>query len=363
MDQRLSDSPAGGERTRVYVGGYTDGLPESGAGVWAFDQDPATGALSPAEPGSEAPAVRASNPSYLALNADGTVLYAVHEDAPGTVSGFAVSEGGLRAIGRAPTGGDGPCHLAVTEDGRHLLTANYDSGGFSLHPLDDDGAPGAPLQTVYGDGPRGPREDRQDGPHAHQVVVAAAGAGGPLLAVDLGTDSVYAFRLDPAAGRLEASAASRLAPGSGPRHLAAASSGLAYVLGELDSTVTTVRIDPATGALDPLGSVPASPAAVGTNHPAAIRLSPDERFCYVTNRGSDTVAVFAVEGSGLRFAAEVPCGGAWPRDIALVGGFAYVANQHSDQVAVFRCGADGSLAPTGAAAAVPRPACVLAAAV
>jgi len=189
-----------------------------------------------------------------------------------------------------------------------------------------------------------------------------------VLCADLGTDTVYVYAFDAAAGTLAPHDAVRFPDGSGPRHLAFHGSGrYAYVLNELSDTIAACSYDPAEGRLTPGTTIPvrtddASPDIV--NYPGAIRVSADDRFVYTSNRGDDAIAVFGVEDSGatLRPLDSVPCGGAWPRDIVLSpdGGLLFAANQLSDSVAVFQVDrASGSLTPVGEPYPVPTPSSVL----
>lgn len=333
----------------VFVGCYTGEGGGTGEGVVVLRRDPHTGALT-----RTGVAARTPSPSFLARHPELPVLYAVNELAEGTVSAWSVAgDGVLTPLAVQPTGGGHPCHLAVTADGRHLLAANYGSGSVTVLPLDAAGVPGERSDLVQHDG-RGPDPDRQEGSHAHMVAPDPAGAG--VLAVDLGADRVFRYRLDPVSGRLTAQAPAIVAAaGSGPRHLARHPDGTLLLVGELAGTLTGYRPDPATGALS-------AGAAVGTSDrpapvlPSEIAISRDGRFAYVANRGPDTVAVFA---QGERV-AEVASGGAWPRHLALIGDHLYVANERSHSVVTFAVGAeDGVPWPAGEPTSVPSPTCVL----
>jgi 6-phosphogluconolactonase len=180
-----------------------------------------------------------------------------------------------------------------------------------------------------------------------------------VLAVDLGTDSVYAYELDQRSGTLRLITQSALPSGSGPRHLAC--SGMrAYVVTEYASTVLTCDYQPETGALALRHEVATTSSHV-ENFPSAIRVSADGRFCYVANRGANTIALINTETEP-ELLAEVPCGGDWPRDIALSpdGRLLFCANQRSDTVTVFRIDPrTGIPAPTGAALKVSAPTSIL----
>jgi 6-phosphogluconolactonase len=330
---------------RVYVASYENG-------ITAARQDPATGAL------DAVGTVAAPSASFLAWHPDRRHLYAVLETDDGTVAAFKTEvDGRLTALNSKPTGGVSPCHLVVHPAGRHVVSANYGTGSVAVHPLDEDGLLGSPADLVQHRG-GGPRTGRQDGPHAHQVRVTPDGEH--ILAVDLGADSIFLYRLDPDSGKLVLDAAARTEPGAGPRHLVFAADNTVHVACELDSTV--VSFSYRDGSLARLGTVPATVEAPRPpNYPSEITLSADGRFVYLANRGQDVVTVFAVAGASLRPVVDVPCGGEWPRHLAVVGQYLYVANQHSHQVSCFRLDPDtGVPALAGVALEVPSPACVLA---
>jgi 6-phosphogluconolactonase len=329
----------------VYVGSYT-------SGITVTRQDPATGALEAVET-TEAPAA-----SFLAWHPEGRYLYAVQETDDGAVTGFAVDESGrLTPLNTEPTGGVSPCHLVVHRGGRHLLSANYGTGNVAVHPVDVDGYIGSLTDLVQHRG-TGPRADRQEGPHAHQVRVTPDGEH--VLAVDLGADSIFVYRLDLETGKLVLDGAAQTDPGAGPRNLVFAADGTVHLACELDSTV--VSFSYAGGTLTRLGAVPSTVEPPRTaNLPSEIVLSADGRFAYLANRGQDVVTVFAVEGPGLRPVVDVPCGGQWPRHLAVVGQYLYVANQDSHQVICFQLHPDtGMPQQAGVVLEVQSPACVLA---
>jgi 6-phosphogluconolactonase len=337
----------------VYIGSYTGEAGGEGVGITLARQDEGSGELQLVGVVARTPA-----PSYLAWHPDGRILYAVNEVEPGTVSAFAVEpDGRLRSIGSQPTGGTGPCHLMVHPGGRYLLAANYVSGDVSVHPVAGDGSLGPRTELVRHSG-RGPRDDRQEAPHAHQVRVTPDGRY--VLATDLGTDSVHTYRLDPDSGTLQPASQGRTEPGAGPRHLVFGAGGSVHVACELDSTVSTFRYEPETGTLTLVHIAPSIVDAGAENYPSEVAIDAAGRFVYVANRGRDVVTTLAVAGDGLRPVADVPAGGRWPRHLALIGSHLYVANQLSHQVTAFRLDpVTGVPQPTGALLEVPSPACIL----
>jgi 6-phosphogluconolactonase len=311
------------------------------------------------------PGPPAAQPSYLALSLDGRTIYAAEignsapsgdEPPAGQVSAYAVEDdSGLRRLGGQPTGGRGACHLSVDPTGQHVLTANYSTGEITVYPITADGSLGEATDLILHTG-SGPNADRQGAPHAHMIVPDPSGEY--VLAVDLGTNTVYRYRLS--SGRLVAAGEVRVPAGAGPRHLDFHPSGqYAYVANELDSTVSVIDLESFE-----LGTTVSTLAAGddSVSHPSAIRVSGDGRFCYIANRGPDTIAVLAAspDGAELRLVTAVPCGGKHPRDFVLEGGHLYVANQHSDVVTTFRVdAATGIPEPAGATISTPAPSCLL----
>jgi 6-phosphogluconolactonase len=306
-------------------------------------------------------AFTAHNASYLALGPAG-IVYAVLENDEGQVAAYApTDDGGLRPHGEAQsTGGAAPCHLAVSADARYVFAANYGSGSVAVHPIASDGSlrPASDVVQHHGKGADNRPGGRQTGPHAHMTVSRRDRNGDwVVLVADLGIDRVVEYRLD--AGRLRRDREIAMPAGSGPRHLCVRGSH-AYVAGELDSTLTVLDLDAADGP-SIVQTVP-TVAPGEKSFPSAIRLSPDGRRCHVANRGPDTIAVFDVEGSGVRLRANVSTRGQHPRDLALAphGRMLYVANQASDSVQAFAVDPDSGLPHAiGEPLRVSQPSCLL----
>ncbi|MEU1892218.1 lactonase family protein [Streptomyces pristinaespiralis] len=340
---------------RVFIGSFTSA---GGRGIVAATVDPGTGAL------IETGATDAvADPSYLAAvtTPAGTVLYAVSETEDGAVAAFAATGGDPRPIGRqVPVGGASPTHIAVSQG--HLMTANYGSGSVSVLPVGTDGAPG-PLGGVMRHEGHGPVLERQSGPHAHQVLPDPTGRW--VLSVDLGTDSVRICALDTAADALTPHREMPLRPGTGPRHLAFHPDGRhAYVLGELEPTVTLCRWDPAAGLLEPVGETAVVPdGTAGPVHPSAPVVSHDGRHLWAAVRGRDSIAALALDATGERatFVTDVPCGGHWPRDLALdpTGRRLYAANERSGDVTWFTVDPATGIPHQSGSLAVPAASCVV----
>jgi 6-phosphogluconolactonase len=264
-----------------------------------------------------APPVHTPAPSFLAVGPAG-VRYAVAELDGGQVSAF-TPEG--EPLGALPTGGGSPCHATLAGD--FLLVANYAAGSVAVLALRPDGSLDRRTDLAQHAG-ASINQDRQSGPHAHQVTVR----GAMVHVVDLGMDAIVHYRLSPA-GALEHVRTTTVQPlGSGPRHLAFHPDGRVFVTNELASTVATY-----TSGFELLDVKPSCLVQpVGDNFPSELALSRDGRLLYVSNRGNDTITTFAVEPSGLLPIDEVSTGGTWPRHFALLDDALCVANQHSDTI-------------------------------
>ncbi|MYQ94043.1 beta-propeller fold lactonase family protein [Streptomyces sp. SID4946] len=337
----------------LYVGTYTS-VPRGGTGIGLASYDPESGLVTGSGTLTGVP-----DPSYLAVHPDGRTLYAVDERQDGGVTAVRLAD--RQVLGTRSTGGAGPCHLSVHPSGRWLLSANYTSGSVAVHPIDGSGALGERTDLVTHTSPKpGPG---QEGPHAHQFRTGPDGRH--LLAVDLGTDTVYTYRLDSAKGTLTEVSQAHTRPGAGPRHLTFHPGGRhAYLANEVDDTVVVCAYDPATGRLT-IGE-PQSTGATGdvTNYPAQLLVTADGRYAFLANRGHNSLARYAVEADGarLRLLGTVPVGGDFPRQIAFSpdGRLLFAANQRSGTVTVFHVDADrGELRSAGELFASPVAVCAL----
>jgi 6-phosphogluconolactonase (cycloisomerase 2 family) len=272
----------------------------------------------------------------------------------------AVRLSGYKILGTRSTGGAGPCHLSVHPSGSWLLSANYASGSVAVHPIEASGSLGERTDLVtHSKPPPGPG---QEGPHAHQFITSPD--GGHVLAVDLGTDTVYTYRLDVSEGTLTEVSQAHTRPGAGPRHLTFHPSGrFAYLANEVDNTAVVCVYDPATGRLSP-GDPQSTGTGEGTNYPAQFVVTADGAYAYLANRGHNSLTRYAVEAGGarLRLLDTVPVGGNFPRHIALSpdGRLLFTANQRSSTVSVFHVdGGSGRLRSAGEPFASPVAVCAL----
>ncbi len=352
-------STASAKSITVYIGTYTGGGSE---GIYRTTLDLDTGKL--ADP---VLAAQAKNPSFVELHPNGKFLYAVSESGgAGSVSAYAIDAetGDLKFINQQPSGGAGPCHVNVDHAGRNVLVANYGSGSASVIPIAADGSLATPTSVVQHSG-SGPNTGRQKGPHAHSVNLSPDDRF--AFVADLGIDKIMIYKLDGGTGKIVANDPPfvRLAPGAGPRHFTFAPDGKhAYVINELNGTITAFDYDAASGTLTEIQTVPTLPDDfTGSSTCAEVRVHPTGKFLYGSNRGHDTIAVYRVDPTKgtLTFVEHEPAGIKTPRNFNIdpTGAFCLVANQGSDSIVVFRIdGSTGSLEPTGNKIAVGRPVCI-----
>lgn len=348
----------------VYIGTYTRGESQ---GIYRSVLCASEGTLSEPQLAAET-----ANPSFLAIHANRRYLYAVGEAGmfegrpEGGVMAFAIDpkSGMLARLNAQSSKGRGPCHLIVDGAGRNVLVANYGGGSVAVLPIDPDGRLRPASAFVQHEGSSvDPR--RQSAPHAHSINLDAANRF--AFVADLGLDQVLIYRFSSETGTLRPHdpPLAKVAPGAGPRHFAFHPSGrFAYVINELNCTVTAFAYDADKGRLHTLHSVSTLPADFeGSNTTAEIVVHPSGRFLYGSNRGHNSLAGFRIDQETGRLTpiGHTPTGGETPRNFALdpLGRFVLAQNQTSDSVVVFRIDPEsGALAPTGSSIAVPAPVCI-----
>jgi 6-phosphogluconolactonase len=349
----------------AYIGTYT--AKTSSKGIYAYRFDPEKGQLT-----SIGVAAETADPSFLAVHPNGKYLYAVNEistfngGAGGAVSAFSIAAktGALEFLNQVPTRGAGPCHVSVDKNGAYVLVANYDGGSIASFPVHEDGSLGTASGFVQHSG-SGPNKERQEGPHAHWIGTSPDNRF--ALAVDLGLDQVIVYGFDSSKGIFTPllSGFAKVKPGAGPRHLAFHPNGkFAYVLSEMDSTVTVFSYQAKNGAFSSLETISALPKDyAGRKEAAEIAVDPSGKFLYTSNRGHDSIAIFEINpGKGtLKSLGQVLSGGQTPRHFAIdpTGSYLLAENQESNNIVVFHIDpATGNLTPTGQTVEVPSPVCI-----
>jgi 6-phosphogluconolactonase len=312
------------------------------------------------------------NPSFLALAPNHRFLYAVNEiqdfkgQKSGAVSAFRINPetGGLAFLNQRATGGTDPCFVSLDKTGKYVMVANYSSGSVAVFPVLADGGLGARCAFVQHTG-ASVNPERQEGPHAHMILVSPDNRF--ALVSDLGLDKILIYRFDATCGTLIPNDPPfvKVHPGAGPRHFIFDASGhFVDLISEIQSTITVFAYDSEHGALHELQTISALPKSFkGSSTAAEIELAPSGRFLYASNRGDDSIAVFAVDPHHhtLSPVEHVSSGGKTPRNFALVssGKYLLAANQESNNIVIFRVNPEtGRLTPTGQVMKVPAPVCI-----
>ena len=348
----------------LYVGTYTSGKSE---GIYIYKFNESTGEL-----------VRSNivkgvtEPSFLTIDGKGRFLYSVNETTEfkgqptGALSAFSIDRntGNLSPLNQRASLGGSPCHVIVDATARFVLVANYTGGNVSVFPIGADGSLGEATDTVQHQG-SGPNKERQEGPHAHCVMLDQSNRY--AFAVDLGLDKVMIYRFDANNGKLTPGTQpwAQVKPGAGPRHFIFHPNGkFAYVINELDSTLTAFKYDSDNGTLNTIGTVSTLPQGFsGASYCADLHFSSSGKFLYGSNRGHNSIVVYGVDQSTgkLTYVEHADTLGKTPRNFTLdpTGRFLLVANQQSDTVVTLRIDqSTGRLKSTGFVAEVPTPVCL-----
>lgn len=348
----------------VYVGTYTTAESE---GIYVYSLDGDTGAL---EPVTRFAGI--DNPSYVTLHPKGNYLYAINEvtdfgeGEAGGVTAFALDPetGELNMLNEQSSEGPGPCYISVDQTGKFALVANYVGGSVCVLPIREDGSLAPASDFVQHSGSSvNPR--RQAGPHAHSIQPDPTNRY--AFAADLGLDRLMAYKLDLDEGKLEPNDEpwAELEPGVGPRHFAFHPSGeYVYVITELGNTIVSFSYDGTRGALDEIQTVSTLPEGFeGTSYCADIHILPNGRFLYGSNRGHDSIAIFAIdeETGKLTYVDHESTQGEMPRNFCIdpSGNLLLAANGNTDNIVSFHIDKDtGRLTPTGHQASVSKPVCL-----
>ncbi|MFM9946806.1 MAG: lactonase family protein [Saprospiraceae bacterium] len=337
--------PVSVEEHYVLVGTYTkkEGHVDGKAkGISILKMDATTGVLTP-----HTLKEGIINPSFATFSPDGNFVYAVSETggdvgASGTVHAFSVNPQTqeLTKLNEQISHNYAPCHINIDQQARCVFVANYVGGVVAVYPIQKDGslAPASDVITLEGKG----AHPEQEASHPHSVILSPDERF--AFVPDKGSDKIWAFEIDYALGKLTPAAQPFAAvhAGAGPRHLVFHSNGnFAYVINELDATITGFQYDAAKGTLSEIQSIGTLPADYqGFNACADIHLSPDGRFLYGSNRGHNSIVIYSVnETNGqLTLVGHEPTQGDFPRNfmIAPGGNWLYVANQNSDNLVHFK---------------------------
>jgi 6-phosphogluconolactonase len=350
----------------VFVGTYTGGESE---GIYVCELDLATGSLK--KIGVRDGVV---NPSFLALHPTRKFLYSVSEisdfdgNKTGGVSAFSINTktGSLTLLNQQSSVGTGPCHLVVDKPGKNVLVANYGGGSVACLPIGPDGRLAKASSFIQHTG-SSVNPQRQKAPHAHSINLDPGNRF--AFAADLGLDKILIYRFDASKGMLTPNdpAFVKVAPGAGPRHFAFHPRGkFAYVINEINLTVTAFAYDAQRGALKSMQTISTLPSDITDTHgfsTAEVRVHPTGKFLYGSNRGHDSIVVFSIDKKTgrLTHVENQPTGGKNPRNFAIdpTGAFLLAENQSSGSIVVLKVDpTSGKLTETGSILAIPSPVCI-----
>jgi 6-phosphogluconolactonase len=359
----------------VFIGTYTEPilfgtgqiLQGQGKGIYTYRFDTASGAL---EPSGLIEGVR--NPSYLAIHPSHHYLYAVNEykefegQPSGAISSFRLDPetGTLEFINQKATHGTDPCHLFIDPTGQCVMVANFASGSVCVLPIKQDGSLADASDVVQHHG-SSVNPARQAGPHAHATTLDLSGRY--AFVPDLGLDKVMIYQLDAVRGTLKPNSTPWIAtvPGAGPRQIVMHPGGrFAYLINELNSTVTAFRYYAGRGTLQEIHTLPTLPEGFsGSSSCAELQISPAGDLLYGSNRGHDSLAIYRIDPTdgGLSSVGFQSTLGQIPRNFTVEpgGNWVLVANQDSQNIAVFRVDhGTGGLVPVSSDTHAPTPVCI-----
>lgn len=343
----------------LFVGTYTNSGKSEGIYVYNFDETKGDFSL-------KTKAVGIANPSFLALNSKGNVLYSVNESSQSGVSSFSYIDGELKELNTLKSGGSGPCHLVIDKSNQFLFASNYGGGSLSVFNINEDGSLKELIQNIKYEG-SGPNKERQNGSHVHSATFSPDERF--LLVQDLGTDIITIYPFSPKNLKeplqVSRSVAVQTTPGGGPRHITFSKDGnYVYVVAELTSSVQVYSFQEGKMKLiQEIDMVPGKVAKpVGASH---IVMSDDNRFLYTSNRGqTHEINIYKVDSKTglLEDAGRQSTLGIAPRNFTLskTGKFLLVGNQDSDEIVIFSRDKDsGQLSDTGKRIEVGSPVCLL----
>lgn len=359
----------------VFIGTYTEPILSSageilrvrGEGIYVYKMDSRSGTMElnhivPVGP----------NPSFLTFDSYNQFLYVVNEvqeyegAETGAVSAFSLdqSTGEIKFLNRQPTHGTDPCFLVVDKTEKFVLVANYSSGSVCVLPIQTDGSLGKATDVIQHHG-SGIHPTRQDNPHAHGVTFDLTGQY--VFVPDLGIDKLMVYRFDSEHGKLTPHDEPWLAtpPGAGPRQFVFHPDGThAYLINELNSTITVCQFNPEKGNLKITQTISALPENfAGENTSAELQISPNGQFLYASNRGHNSIAVYAVDqmNGTLSLIGHEETRGETPRHFMIdaEGKFLLAANQDSDNIVVFDMDpASGEIKARNYIFSLPAPVCI-----
>lgn len=307
-------------KEEILFGTYTK---KTSQGIYHATLDTETGTVSEPEA-----VIRLQSPTYMKVTDRKTIVAVSKKDDLGGISAFDARNGAFSFIDEKLTPGANPCYVGFDEKRQLIFTANYHKGQIDVYKINDDQT--LTLTDTVKDEGNGPRPE-QDAAHVHYTDLTPDGR---LVAVDLGNDTVSTYDVSDE-GRLSLVSVFKTEPGFGPRHIVFAhNSSYAYLAGELSSNLSVLRYDEKTGCFSLEQTVRTIPSTwTQHNGAAAIRISADDRFVYVSNRGHNSLARFEVhEDHTVDFIGFTSTEGDFPRDFDFdpTGRFVVCVNQNTD---------------------------------
>ena len=359
----------------VYVGTYTDkNNPDDPAtkseGIYAFKTDSLTGAFTPISVTSNI-----KNPTFITIDDNQDYLYSVTEtgmepdNSEGNIYAYKIDKQTARLdlVNVQPTNGLGPCYISInSKEPKCVVVANYGSGSVALFPVSDNGSVGN-ISGFNSHAGSSVNQERQEAPHAHFADYFILGKDETyVFSADLGTDKLYIYKIKSNSLQLSLTREIKLHDGAGPRHLTYDDSKkYIYLLNELDSTVTVFDWDNNMEIIQTVTSLPNGYSE--ESFAADIHISPSGKFLLATNRGHDSIAVFAIDESNgqIKIVGHTSTQGEHPRNFAMIQGakndtsLVFAANQDSNNIVTFELNeTSGELTPNGQIVSVPAPVCI-----
>jgi len=355
---------AAAEEPLVFISAFAPG--EKGA-IYAFQLNSKTGELK-----EVARTTDVEHPFFMTVSPDNQYLYSIN--APKKFGGkeneyvaaFKLEgrSGKLKRLNQQSSHGTASCYLDIDKSGKAVVVANYSSGTVASLPVKADGSLGAAASIIQHTGSSVDTK-RQNEPHAHSIVISPDQKF--VFAADLGIDKVLSYQIDPETAKLSPSPQSyvRTVPGGGPRHMTFHPDGKQlYVINELKNSVSHFSYNPQTGTLierDTISTIPDD--FEGTTHTADVKITPNGRFLYGTNRGHDSIAAYQIDDDGKLSLLEIkPSLGKGPQNLAITadGKFLLCANMPGNNVVVFQINEKtGKLAAVGEPVSMPMPSCIM----
>jgi 6-phosphogluconolactonase len=347
----------------IFVSAFAAG--EKGA-IHAFGFDSKTGTLIPKQRTTDV-----EHPFFLVISPDGRFLYSIDAEKFGDaddefVAAYAIQgrSGKLERLNQQSAKGTASCYLDIDSTGKTVVLSNYSTGSVAGLPVQADGSLGEATSFVQHEG-SSVNPKRQKAPYAHSIVISPDNRF--ALAADLGIDKVLIYRLDAAVSKLSvntAQASVSVDPGSGPRHLTFHPNGKSvYLINELKNTVTFFAYEPQSGKLTTQQTISTLPADFdGVTHTADVKITPNGKFLYGTNRGHDSIACYRIGDDGMLSLVKIePSLGKGPQNLLITpdGQWLICANMPGNSVVVFRINSEtGELTATGEPISMPMPSCI-----